>query len=1566
MKTRIAISSFLMLLVLVYFYSQIPAKENKSQSTMGTHPSKFRISMTNIGSEPDFDFISPLNCNLWHKYMGSQYIGNKWYPKGWTVNDLLFTDIGGYKNEVLPFLDNIKNHNYLSYSGRPKIDMLTYAQRSDYQCEIIDVPSSDNGVDWWYAFDEHPVGEPSDDNGILGRKCLVSSTQGAGIVVKGLRANREQVDNRGGGFWDGDYSWYIKPMVKVDQNFVNNPNNSEISLFNIKVRNYNGGLIINEDIKAKYFWNDSYYYDGNYKEEFRFPENNNLLKIENLTYNEFNPTNTSDGICYMDIEVYWYKECDMWIDYVRVDNEWADRLFKHYYDDTWIEWEANQIADANTTYNFYTDEAEYNMLPAIAYLNEKIHNPYQPNLSVNSVVNMTFFTPELNNSFPGWNRRYLSNEHIASNITKWKMNEVMVDIYPMFGTKYSEINYNIPQYIPNTFGEDIQYDPATGVLAYPAPPAVYERNLDSVINRLYTPYLIQAKEIAGLMNFSKPIHIITTNQLYYSGTDNKYSQKEPTIEEMDLLNNIAVSYSAKAITNYAYWSFGNFNNPAAGYQRGVVGDGLEFITGDYIKNERHHNAYGQNKWGKACEINNRLQLWGDYLVSFDESQSNSYNYRILSERNDLIANTYFSSASTFIPGGAMPICSYPDINLPMENLTPDCQDSTYLQIATFKNPNESNTEYFMVVNRRCSPEHQTPELSGLRYVRVRLKAGQSQFSSANSWTVINLGNNTTVGSVNAGQLSSLNLSNDNDLNNGWFKPGEGRLYKMVPTVESGGSLSCDEYIQSGTFNCQDTIFTNGYNLTIGFGTTINFSDSGCIVVNGGSFTCGDVSQPTHERNIIFKGISNNNWSGFTFYGCDLVNINSAQFQNVKGPAENTNYAVKMINCNTFNINNCTFTNADPQKSGAIEANYSGSSMESSPNLCIAGNTFNMNSSDKTIVSIIANAESSVPVMLDNNVFTSNSNSATAMYLAFVSGVEIGGNAIVGYNKGIEMHYSNIDVIGNSITTTTGNNGAKGIDAGDFSSVNLSTNGTLRTGGLNIFDNAGQNINNIYVNSSYFYLEKGNNIFSIISNSNSYHLKGNFPGDGDSQFDETSNCFRVDNVAVVESNLPVKDVKWSDSEGDVDFSFFSYDCSTGSECNEMVVDMGNSVYDTICIIPGGSGGGVPSVQTVTPKKMYDSLCVLMRLRNFPQAKVKCYELLNTFPDSTQSLNAISKLYYLAVSLDTSTVNITDCKTFLNTLILNHPNNLSLVRKCNYYVQKCKVRLKQYQSAMTGFQQIMQQNPYSYEALLASWDYAATHLLDSLNGHSGGTSNDQLSRQSGSSTMDNVQLQEQDINYSRFNIEEFSSEDIFALDYDVLFEKIDNLLFNDDDKDAFTKEQRESISTSVVTALDNSKKKSKNHIETLTKKSEQGNSDATVELKVIKTLKEVVKIKKPKTIFEHIKSVNKDIQKLNTVKNETVKNVTSVIPQTYNLSQNYPNPFNPVTKINYELPNDGKVKLVIYDILGREIKTLVNELKQAGRYTIEFNGTQFASGVYFYRIQVEGGKTYTAVKKMVLIK
>jgi len=89
----------------------------------------------------------------------------------------------------------------------------------------------------------------------------------------------------------------------------------------------------------------------------------------------------------------------------------------------------------------------------------------------------------------------------------------------------------------------------------------------------------------------------------------------------------------------------------------------------------------------------------------------------------------------------------------------------------------------------------------------------------------------------------------------------------------------------------------------------------------------------------------------------------------------------------------------------------------------------------------------------------------------------------------------------------------------------------------------------------------------------------------------------------------------------------------------------------------------------------------------------------------------------------------------------------------------------------------------------------------------------------------------------------------------------------------------------------------------------------------------------------------------------------IPIKYNLSQNYPNPFNPTTKIEYALPKQGFVSIKIYDLLGREVSSLVNEVKQAGYYSVDFNASDLASGVYFYKMESSG---FVDTKKFVLLK
>ncbi|MCU7493005.1 MAG: T9SS type A sorting domain-containing protein [Ignavibacteria bacterium] len=88
-----------------------------------------------------------------------------------------------------------------------------------------------------------------------------------------------------------------------------------------------------------------------------------------------------------------------------------------------------------------------------------------------------------------------------------------------------------------------------------------------------------------------------------------------------------------------------------------------------------------------------------------------------------------------------------------------------------------------------------------------------------------------------------------------------------------------------------------------------------------------------------------------------------------------------------------------------------------------------------------------------------------------------------------------------------------------------------------------------------------------------------------------------------------------------------------------------------------------------------------------------------------------------------------------------------------------------------------------------------------------------------------------------------------------------------------------------------------------------------------------------------------------------------PVEYALSQNYPNPFNPSTVINYEIPKTSRVTLKIFDMLGKEVTTLVNEYKEQGRYSVEFNASHLPSGTYIYELRAND---FVKSGKMLLLK
>jgi hypothetical protein len=89
----------------------------------------------------------------------------------------------------------------------------------------------------------------------------------------------------------------------------------------------------------------------------------------------------------------------------------------------------------------------------------------------------------------------------------------------------------------------------------------------------------------------------------------------------------------------------------------------------------------------------------------------------------------------------------------------------------------------------------------------------------------------------------------------------------------------------------------------------------------------------------------------------------------------------------------------------------------------------------------------------------------------------------------------------------------------------------------------------------------------------------------------------------------------------------------------------------------------------------------------------------------------------------------------------------------------------------------------------------------------------------------------------------------------------------------------------------------------------------------------------------------------------------LPATFAVEQNYPNPFNPVTKIQYTIASRQRTIVSVFDLLGREVATLVDEVKQPGAYTVEFDGSDLPSGVYLCRLQAGG---FEQVRKMLLTK
>lgn len=415
-KTKIAVSLLLGLITLAFIFKNESTSPGAYISKPPAAPANntFLIGAMTDGWQANYSKLTDtLHFNMWHRYITGGMESNGFNIHGWTASDELNAPINDYKTDIQNIIRDNDNNGMRTLMERPKITRLAFGERSDYQCEVV--PPGDPL--WFYAYSNSEVNnqnitdvtdnDPDYGEGKVVKQCLkdpaINSPGNPVLICSGLKANREQVNMDGR--WEGDrsYGWIVKPRIRADKNYVDN--HSDEPICRIDVINYDEDLIKSTIIRARNL-KITGQYDGKYREDgFDF---NSQLGDSDLTFEQpeainYNPRSAGwfvpDGVCHVDFKVYWYGNCNMWIDYVRVDNDVADRLFKGL-DDIWLQWEATNIGNhTSSPYKFYIEEFEFNNIPCMSYVSRRLKS-YNPNIGLMCDLNYSNYNTMM--PFPDW------------------------------------------------------------------------------------------------------------------------------------------------------------------------------------------------------------------------------------------------------------------------------------------------------------------------------------------------------------------------------------------------------------------------------------------------------------------------------------------------------------------------------------------------------------------------------------------------------------------------------------------------------------------------------------------------------------------------------------------------------------------------------------------------------------------------------------------------------------------------------------------------------------------------------------------------------------------------------------------------------------------------------------------------------------------------------------------------------------------------------------------------------------------------------------------------------------
>ncbi|HEY5123688.1 MAG TPA: T9SS type A sorting domain-containing protein [Ignavibacteria bacterium] len=1512
-----------------------------------------------------YNMMQSYNFCLDNPYTGPDSISKD----GGFFGDFSFDNVN--TTDAISFWNNFSNDNSLIFT-REKVIRPAYGQRSFYLVKYNSSQLKTGEINPGYGYLNRSQ-DPETDYEYGVEAIHLTSSSGTGPIVYGLYENNEQtnyLENSTNNSWghrvmsdykSEDYRWFVIPKMRIDPEYALNHLYDEV--MQIRVKKYNGLLLKVIHIICKdFFYYDEFnipHYDGRYLENYFVDDDINIsvkaieLK-EGAVTDEYGKT-LSQPPSQVDYEVYWPGTVDVWIEGVIVEDEWAHYLFSTTYDDEDINPNPNNIYrfhhrlydevhsySNNPGFGYYwVDEGCYNNIACIAEVNRLVKEYSQGHSAI--VLNANTEALFFNDGLKEWKPENIEKRNaMRKNLRDTLINTGAISnlwiatSYPFLIWTYYPRNLTL--YHPNP-------KPAATYCYTKNDAEGYNGNgesdngiqhfiqLDLEMNK---PDRAKAK--ISQIPFAYQVQVHSDEGTIHDDCTYVWGLREPTNEEIRLGSYLGLALGAQLLLDYSYYS-GKFDRVGSYYTWGITN--LPDSNWN-INNVREYNYYGQPKYSFLVSLNQKLKAIGNYI--YPSGQINKH----LKYDMTLSVNKYNNN----------------DINYKyLKNIESWKRNnsSIYTEQDTIKfwelgffdnNPNnpelsgETFSHYFIAVNKRCYPESPIPDNlydGDLRKLKIKFDANSTELAGFNNWKLTDPITGNTVATFDKTQ---------DWVDAGIFQPGEGKLFKFAPVMQEGGTLVCNEEIGTviESFECKGEVIGNNKNISIPNKVTINFHPAGKITMNGGDFTCG---QSLQNRDIVFQGFSPFYWNGFEFNSCSNIDIRNCKF--IKSPKVEPGttdyvYSLKIKNCICTIISNCDFEYSNTEYSGAIKMDFIKNFI---PKTSYIGNcTFNTGVSTAPIVNITSVTSNVIPLIIENNIFIASGEEIenNALAMSFIIGGAIKSNSFTNYKNSAIFLNTSLDFYKNTIICNRKD--AIGIQCIENTFLNMSPVKVYNIAGHNSINNLQDGVLNISATNSMFYLDNGYNYFNITGIENgSYHMKGYFPKQYyEREIKATYNCFNKD------GNMtdPVYDVTWG-IDGipeQVNFVFNPSSCIPQSEADVTVFELNNNIKDTVRI-------NNMTIQSTPLKMLYDSININVRKNDYEKVISQGYTFLNNYADSLESIDIIGKLYLASLVLDSSGNKIQPLMSYYENLIQNYSQDTSLISRAYYFIQKCKVALTDYQSALIGFQEIMNQNPYTYEGLLASWDYSATTLL--IGG--GGSFKEQL-------PADNVQV-EIDENSGNVIFETLITQMLDSLIKDRKTIRTNNTDMNLNINQNKTETKNLVITKNIENVFEGKRKNTENRIKDLEKKMKSDNEkmrkEAVKELIKIKNLGEVIKARNPKDIDEHIKFVNRDINKVfggGPFTKESKK--ANIIPTEYALYQNFPNPFNPVTKISFDLPKDSKVKLIVYDILGREITRLLNsEFKPAGKYVVEFNAVNLnlASGVYFYRIETD---KFTAVKKMVLIK